>query len=115
MEQRTENTDVFKSSSMLWKTRRYESRPNIRCYGCVQTGHIARENASCCRNMKKKAEEYRRRKEAETNKTKDDKNKRYTENIEYRPDSSNDDDTKDINYEDDSTDKNRQRKETLFR
>lgn len=47
MQQVTEATDVFKSSSLLGKRQREYNRPYIRSYGCGQQGHIARDNHSC--------------------------------------------------------------------
>lgn len=61
MEQITETTNVFKSSSMFGKIRREDESPSFRCYGCGQYRNIARDNPSCYRKIKKNVEEYQKR------------------------------------------------------
>lgn len=96
MEQITENTAVFRSSSMFARRQRENTRPMVRYYWCGRTGHIARYNASCYRRMKNNTKEYKKRKEEESGKrdkaeTKTNK-KKEQESLEYKPESIKDDD-----------------------
>lgn len=88
---------------MLGKGNRDDVRQSVRCYGCGQVGHIARDNPSCYRKMKKKSEEYPKRKGAEAtkrrNKDRED-DKQNTGKTDYCPESSDEEDAKKQNEDD---------------
>lgn len=73
MEQITETTDIFKSSTSTLLGRRQKEGYNPplgekrvkTCHGCGKAGHFARDNPSCFRKMKRKSEEYQKRKAEE--------------------------------------------------
>lgn len=94
MEQITETTEVFKASSLLGKRNREYNRPYVRCYGCGRQGHMARENPSCYRKMKKKYEESRRRSEVDNIIKKEDE-KTSQKKADYNPDYSSEDEKED--------------------
>lgn len=122
MEQITKPIDVFKQSSLLGKRTRERDRGQAKCHGCGQVGHYTRDNPSCFRKMKKKSQDYRRRKAEELqtkiNAEPDKLDRADTEKkpkLEYKPET-DDEDSEDEQpvKTDNSPEPKRHKKKTFF-
>lgn len=107
----TETTDVYRSNTLISRKETDTYSRTKRCHGCGKTGHFARDNPSCFRKMKKKSEEYRKRKAEESEFRRKSEQKR--EQIEYEPDLSQGEEDKDESTTE--SPRKKQRKKSFFR